>query len=176
MPTDTVSLRLRYGEKTVRCFVLSFLALAAACNQQNTAETLQPVGEGNGEPARAEAEASVNQASRPAESTPAESIYVARLAQEVAVPEALLTGTLRIRDGCLVFDSRGQVTLALVPGETQVDSAARRVAIGKTMVPLDKEMRFGGGYYPAGHEVFAKLQNPVPANCPQAGTLIGDTI
>jgi hypothetical protein len=159
------------GRRRTWVAALSLLMMSAACERSDPATTAEPNGGKGAQAAEAIA--------RPVPARPRNDgadPYMATLARAVAVPEALLTGALRVRHKCLVFDSGGQVSLALVPAGTRLDGRRGEIAIGAATLPLGKELQFGGGSYPAGHEVFDKLADPVPEHCPRSGTLIGDLV
>jgi hypothetical protein len=165
-----------HGRRIIHRIALPLSIMLAACEGSDVA-TAVPPAHGNGA-FQGAVEGEKPLAAQPTAQPTAEPAapYVGTLGQEVAVPEALLTGALRIRDNCLVFDSGGQVSLAVVPAGTRLDAGRSRVTIGGAALPLGKEMQFGGGSYPVGHEVFGKLTKPVPGNCPRSGTLIGDIV
>jgi hypothetical protein len=103
------------------------------------------------------------------------SVYVATLNKDVGVPEALQSGALKIRDGCLVVDSGGQVSLAILPKGSSLGKTGA-VYLGGHRVGLNSEVRFGGGSYPAGHEIFRSLPHPIALGCPKNGMLIGELL
>ncbi len=160
----------RRGRRAFGALRLSFTIMLAACEGSTSpGAPPQPSNETGGQLSRVPEPPHARGAS-----AGDAAVYVATLAQEVAVPEALITGALRVRDNCLVLDSGGRVSLALVPAGTRLDDGRSEIAIGRAKLPLGREMRFGGGAYPPGHEVFGKLAAPVPSNCLRSGTLVGD--
>jgi hypothetical protein len=103
-------------------------------------------------------------------------IYAAELASSIGVPEALQSGKLQIRGGCLVVNSGGQIALAILPQGSTYDASQQIVRHGTQKIKLETPISFGGGSYPAGHEVFLKLRSSAPTTCPKNGMLIGELL
>jgi hypothetical protein len=171
MTTDSHPGTPLLGRRRTCCAALTLLLISAACGRSDATSASKSSGEKMPHAPTGRAGSASEHRRRDVAD-----LYVATLAREVSVPEALLTGALRIHRNCLVFDSGGQVSLALVPAGTRLDGARGEIALGAVTVPLGKELRFGGGSYPAGHEVFGTLADPVPQHCPRSGTLIGDVV
>ena len=101
-------------------------------------------------------------------------VFIARFESDPGMPEALLTGSLEISDGCLVFNAGGLRSLALLPAAARMDAETNEIVIGTERLPLGQEMQWGGGNVPADSPVLAKLTSPPPSQCPRDATIVGE--
>ncbi|WP_086606705.1 hypothetical protein [Erythrobacter donghaensis] len=101
-------------------------------------------------------------------------VFIARYQSDPGMPEALLTGSLEISDGCLVFNAGGVPSLALLPPAARMDAEANEIVIGTERVPLGREMQWGGGNVPADSPMLAKLVSTPPPQCPKDATIVGE--
>ena len=146
---------------------IGFVLLCSACNadgsEQQAVEQELDIQAPNDDPDRQNRVA-----------FPTEEIFVGRLSDNVGMPEALMTGVLTVEDGCLVFKIGGTSLLAMLPQDASLDEANARIRSLSGDIPLNRELQFGGGTYPASHEIFSKLDTPPPSTCPKEGAIIGN--
>lgn len=147
--------------------LLAFTAFAlVACNEARSPPAPRP----SDDPAASEQ----NERSDSSESSAQADVFIARYQSDPGMPEALLTGSLEIADGCLVFNAGGARSLALLPSGARIDVGANEIVIGAERLPLGKELRWGGGSLPADHPAIAELAAAPPAQCPKDATIVGE--
>jgi hypothetical protein len=137
-----------------------------ACNEARSPAAPRP----SDDPAASEQ----NKSSDSSELSTQADVFIARYQSDPGMPEALLTGSLEIADGCLVFNAGGVHSLALLPTEARIDVGANEIVIGAERLPLGKELRWGGGNLPASHPAIAELASAPPPQCPKGATIVGE--
>ncbi|HEU0135477.1 MAG TPA: hypothetical protein VFR28_11700 [Allosphingosinicella sp.] len=93
-------------------------------------------------------------------------IYVARLKKALAIPLLAPTGTVHVKNGCLVATIDGIDHTAVLPPQARLigpANAPTAVKLSRRSVPIGESISL-----PAGGAEFSAsdLQSPIPDNCP----------
>ena len=107
-----------------------------------------------------------------------EAPYLA-VAKDGPALEALLSGQLEVRDGCivLVIGRTPWLAVFLPPARVAAGGGGRMaVAMGAATITLGETVSLGGGWLPPTTDYATWLQVPPPPNCPKQGVLIAEFV